>query len=175
MVIMDTGMGKNWQTREHERGFTYLWILLAVSILGASLGAAAESWATAQRREKERQLLFVGNEYRQAIGRYYEATPGPAKRFPPTLEALLKDPRHPGTMRHLRKLYLDPISGKDEWGLVEGVGGGIAGVYSLSEERPLKVANFSGDDRDFEGREKYAEWIFAYQPKQLPVVPPKKP
>jgi type II secretory pathway pseudopilin PulG len=163
-----------WQTGGRERGFTYLWILFAVAILGASLGAAAESWTTAQRREKERQLLFVGNQYQQAIGRYFEATPGPAKRFPPSLEALLKDPRFPGTQRYLRKLYPDPVTGSDEWGLVEAPGGGILGVYSLSEARPLKVAHFSGDAKDFEGREKYSEWVFVYRPKQLPVVLPKK-
>jgi type II secretory pathway pseudopilin PulG len=164
------------QTSRHERGFTYLWILFAVIILGASLGAAAESWVTAQRREKERQLLFVGNQYRQAIGRYYATTPGPAKRFPLTLEVLLKDPRHPGTLRHLRKLYPDPITGSNEWGLIEAPGGGIAGVYSLSETQPMKVAHFTGDDRNFENKEKYSEWMFLYQPRQLPAAAlPKQP
>lgn len=158
-----------------EGGFSYLWVLFAVAVFGAALGAAAELWSTAQIREKERQLLFVGNEYRQAIGSYYRQGGGQGKRFPPTLEALLKDPRFPGIQRHLRQLYPDPITGSAEWGLVEAPGGGIAGVYSLSEKQPLKTAHFLPADQDFEGKLKYSDWLFVYQPRGGPAALVKKP
>jgi hypothetical protein len=44
------------------------------------------------------------------------------------------------------------------------VGGGVVGVHSLSEAQPLKSANFSGADREFEGKLHYSEWVFYYQP-----------
>ena len=46
-------------------------------------------------------------------------------------------------VRHLRRLYRDPITGQDEWGLVEAPGGGVMGVYSRSEDEPIKSGNFS--------------------------------
>ena len=46
-------------------------------------------------------------------------------------------------VRHLRRLYKEPITGQDEWGLVEAPGGGVMGVYSRSEDEPIKTGNFS--------------------------------
>jgi type II secretory pathway pseudopilin PulG len=152
-----------------QEGFTYLWVLFMVAALGTALGAAAELWSTEQQREKERELLFVGDQFRQAIKGYYLQTAGAAKGYPPTLDALLKDPRVPGVRRYLRQVYLDPITGSAEWGLVKVPGGGIAGVYSLSEKKPLKTANFPLADQDFEGKTKYSDWVFVYQPKARPI------
>jgi hypothetical protein len=40
----------------------------------------------------------------------------------------------------------------------------------------MKVAHFTGDDRNFENKEKYSEWMFLYQPRQLPAAAlPKQP
>jgi hypothetical protein len=67
-------------------------------------------------------------------------------------------------VRYLRRLYPDPITGKDEWGLVKSADGGFAGVYSLSEAAPLKTAGFAVRDATFEGKTKYAEWQFVFAP-----------
>ena len=142
-------------------GFTYLGVLFAVFILGGGLALTGEVWHTAAARERDAQLLHAGNEYRKAIERYYLAGP---RRYPPSLQDLLKDPRHAGTVRHLRKLYADPAGASGEWGLVRAPDGGIAGVHSLSEDKPLKSGGFAGRDRDFEGKSRYSEWRFVYVP-----------
>lgn len=147
-------------------GFTYIGLLIVVVIMGVLLMSAGEVWHTAQRREKEKELLFIGNQFRQAIDGYYQNTPGQERPYPLNLEALLKDPRHPSTQRYLRKLYRDPVSGSEQWGLVRGPDGEIYGVYSLSEEEPIKKGNFSLADRNFEGKTKYAEWVFMHVPGQ---------
>ena len=67
---------------------------------------------------------------------------GRARRAPLRLEELLQDPRHPGIQRYLRKIYLDPMTGSAEWGLITGPGGEIYGVHSLSEDEPLKKSQF---------------------------------
>ena len=154
--------------QKDENGFTYLGLLFAVALMGVALAATGEVWHTAQTREKERELLFVGNQFRQAIGLYYTA--GPAKQYPRRLEDLLKDPRQPATCRYLRKIYNDPITGKAEWGLVRAPDGGIVGVHSLSEARPLKVANFSAADQELAGKSQYAQWIFAFKPQAAPAA-----
>jgi type II secretory pathway pseudopilin PulG len=156
-----------------EKGFTYLAVLFVVAILAGGLGLVGEMWDTSARREKEAELLFVGHQYRVAIQRYYLS--GPQRQYPPTLEALLKDPRRPGTERYLRKIYPDPITG-DAMVPILGPQGGIAGVRSASEAKPLKIAGFRVRDAAFEGRQKYSEWQFLPSPAPAAAKPaPAKP
>jgi len=150
-----------------SRGFTYLTVLFIVAILMGGLALVGEVWDTWAKREKEADLLFVGNQYRKAIQRYVLA--GKAQ-YPRTLDDLLKDPRQPSTQRYLRRLYPDPITGKAEWGFVKGPDGGIGGVYSLSEDKPLKVAGFKLRDASLEGAQKYSDWKFAYTPAAQPAA-----
>jgi type II secretory pathway pseudopilin PulG len=158
-----------------EQGFTYLWVLALVAMIGAGYVVVAEVYATAQKRDREQALLFIGHEFRTALERYYGAQiVGGVHEYPARLEQLLRDDRFPDIRRHLRRLYVDPMTGKDEWGVVR-VGGRIVGVHSLSEVRPLKQKNFEPDDSLFEGRERYSEWVFAYPPAPptVPASPPK--
>jgi hypothetical protein len=131
----------------------------------------------ASQREKEKELLFVGKEFRNAIASYAKATPGPVPRYPVKLEDMLNDNRYPGVKRHLRRIYRDPMTGKTEWGLIPAPGGGIQGVYSLSTDKPLKVSGFDYDDRMLVGAATYADWRFSYDPSPpaapaAPAAPP---
>lgn len=153
-------------------GFTYLTVLFIVAILMTGLALVGEVWETAAKREKETELLFVGNQYRRAIALFYEKTPGGVKRYPRALEELLKDPRQPGTERYLRQLYPDPLGSK-EWGIVKAPDGGVAGVFSLSEEKPLKTGNFKVRDAGFEAAQRYADWKFIYSPAAAAQTAPK--
>jgi type II secretory pathway pseudopilin PulG len=161
---------------KRSRGYTYLTVLFAVAILASGLAVIGEVWQTAATREREAELLFVGHQYRKAIERYYIAGP---RQYPRSLADLVKDPRQPGTVRHLRRLYSDPISGKD-WRLIKAHDGGIAGVASPSDDRPLKVSGFRVRDAEFEGKSKYSEWQFVYAPgantdaATLPLKPPAR-
>ena len=92
-------------SRRHA-GFTYIGLLILVAAMGLALTVVAQLWHTAQTRDKEEELLFVGNEIRRAIGLYITST----GRYPHNLEDLLKDPGFPGVRRSLRKLYRDPIT-----------------------------------------------------------------
>lgn len=152
-------------TTRSERGFTYVGLLIAVAVLGASLAVTGELWRTAARREREAQLLFAGTEFRNAIASYYRFSPAGTPRYPHRLEDLLEDRRGALPRHHLRRLYVDPMSRKPDWGLVTAPGGGIAGVYSGSEERPLKSAGFAAADAAFEGAEHYADWKFVFAPR----------
>jgi type II secretory pathway pseudopilin PulG len=154
-----------------QRGFSYLLLLFTVAILTAGLAGTGIVWHTAQQREREVELLFIGNQIRAAIGSYYAMTPGNLRRYPASMEELLKDPRFPMTVRHLRKPYRDPVTGTGDWGLVIAPGGGFMGVFSNSEAAPLKRAGFDAPNRAFEERTvqladkmNYKEWQFVYLP-----------
>ena len=151
-----------------ERGFTYLTVLFLVAFMGLGLALAGEVWQTSVAREREVELLYAGNQYRRAIERYYLSG---LNQYPRSFEDLLKDPRKPNTERYLRRLYSDPLTAKGDWGIVKGPDGGIMGVYSLSEDKPIKVAGFPLVNREFEGAAKYSDWKFVYSPQtqQVPV------
>lgn len=152
-------------------GFTYIGLLIFIALMGIALAGTGVVWHTQVRREKERELLFVGDQFRRAIGQYYERSPGGGKRFPQSLDDLLLDKRYVATQRYLRRVYLDPITGKAEWGFVKGPEDRIVGVYSLSEDAPLKRAGFPANYEDFEGKEHYRDWRFIYAPPAPPVQP----
>lgn len=143
-----------------ESGFTYFVLLAVVAAMGFVLATAGEVWHMALKREKEQELLFVGDQFRRAFNLYNRHTPGNARRYPLSLEELLKDPRYPGVQRYLRKIYADPISGSTHWGLIKGPNGEIFGVHSLSEDEPVKKSGFSVADARFEGSTKYSDWVF---------------
>jgi type II secretory pathway pseudopilin PulG len=152
-------------------GFTYIGLLIVVALLTLGLAAIGQVWSTAAKRERERELLFVGDQFRRAIGSYFETSPGAAKQYPSKLEDLLEDQRFPMVKRHLRKIYLDPMTGSREWGLVTQ-GDRITGVYSRSEDRPLKTGNFDSADRAFADSNAYLDWHFVYTPAAAPSPTP---
>jgi hypothetical protein len=119
---------------------------------------------TAQQRERERALLWVGEQYRQAIASYHAASPSRVPTYPTRLQDLLQDPRYAQPRRHLRRLYADPITGNSEWALLKapGAGAGIVGVASLSSAAPLKRHGFAPAQAGFEAAESYAEWRFVF-------------
>ena len=150
-----------------QRGFTYLAVLFAVAIIGAVLASTSVVWHAQAQREKEQELLYIGKAYRQAIARYYEGTPGTAKQFPKKLEDLLEDNRQTRLTRYLRKLYRDPMTNSQEWGLVTAPDTSIVGVYSRSTRAPIKQAKFAEEDREFVGAASYQDWKFIFtQPAQ---------
>jgi len=161
-------MGVTMQTGKHiqliQQGYTFIGLLLILTLTGFTLAQAGNLWSQARQREKELELLKIGDKFRQAIGNYYNATPGEVKQYPPSLEALLKDNRYPQPRRYLRKIYVDPMTNMAEWGTVEGPGGGIMGVMSMSDKQPFKTKQFPLIYKSFENKKFYAEWMFVYSP-----------
>lgn len=145
-----------------QTGFTLLGLLFLIAGLGVGLAALGTLWHTAVQREKERELLFVGDQYRRAIESFWTIPlpVGEPRRLPRSLEELLLDPRFPDTVRHLRRPYPDPMSGKPEWGLIRGAAGGIAGIHSLSDAKPFKTGNFPTAYASFSGQPHYRGWAF---------------
>jgi len=151
-------------------GFTYLAALFAIIVIGIASSVVGKVWSTEATREKEAELVFRAQEIRKAVGRYYHESPG-AKRYPASLEDLIKDARYLATKRHLRKLYTDPFTGKPDWETIKAPDNGIMGVKSRSEREPIKKKNFPDELVAFEGKSKYTEWEFIYVPTP-PVKPP---
>lgn len=144
-----------------QRGFTYVGLIVLVAIIGLVGAATVKLDSLLRRAEAEQELLETGAEFTRALRSYAAATPRGQPTQPPSLKELLRDPRFPEPRRHLRKLYIDPITGKPEWGILYLADKtGVIGVYSLSDSAPLKVANFDYRFQNFEHRERISEWAF---------------
>ena len=144
-----------------QRGFTYLGLIILVAILGLVGAAGLKMGSLLQRQAAEQELLDIGAQFSDALRSYAAATPPGQPQQPPTLSALLRDPRVPQLRRHLRKLYVDPITGRAEWGLLYQPGSnGIIGVHSLSPAAALKVGNFEARFVGFDGKARLSEWHF---------------
>ena len=155
----------------NSSGFSYVALLVAIVIIGISLGAAGKYWQNVMLREKEAEMFFRGDQYRQAIEHYYTAVPG-RPQYPQSIDDLLTDNRTPSGKRHLRQKYKDPITGEDFGEIREPRTKAIVGVYSTSEKEPLKKDNFPAAYQDLAGKSKYKEWLFVARakPGQAPLV-----
>ncbi|MBU1363610.1 MAG: type II secretion system GspH family protein [Gammaproteobacteria bacterium] len=144
-----------------QGGFTFLGLMFAVAIAGIALAGTGALWQLESRREKEKELLFIGEEYRHAIGSYYEKSPGAVKQFPEKLADLLHDRRFPNPTHHLRRLYRDPMTVDGEWELIRQQGR-IIGVASRSSDKPIKIAGFTAEQEGFDSAASYADWYFIH-------------
>lgn len=168
-----------------QRGAALLVLLVLVTVLGLSAGLAGQSWRSTMQQAREAELLWRGQQYQQAIASYYAVKHGPHQMYPSKLEHLVRDPRFPGVVRHLRKLYPDPMTGED-WELVRDPAERIIGVRSSSELAPFKQDGFPENLEKLQGKGSYREWEFVFappaaqkaatntaQPKSQPTQPAK--
>jgi type II secretory pathway pseudopilin PulG len=137
--------------------------------MGAGLAAVGTFWSTTAQREREEELLFVGEQFREAIRSYHDNPTGGPKVFPKTLADLVEDNRGVKPARHLRKLFADPMTGSREWGLVRA-GDRITGVHSLHTGVPMRRANFTALQEPFASAQSYRDWRFTYVAAAVPAA-----
>jgi type II secretory pathway pseudopilin PulG len=146
-----------------QSGFTYLYVLMLIALIGMGLATAGTLWRTDAQRAREAELLFIGDQYRQAIRSYYELDPA-QPRLPQSIDELLEDNRRPDTVRHLRRAWRDPLSGGELALIVAPDSHDIVGVHSPAQGRPFKQAGFAPADETLAGAARYAEWRFVFVP-----------
>lgn len=146
--------------KRHETGFSYLLVMIALTLMGLATTMAARQWKTMVQRELEADLLSKGMEIQSALALYSaNAKAGrvvPGEAHPQTLAELTRPPKP-----FLRKVYLDPVGG-GEWELLRSPTGGIMGVRSKSRHKPVKQGNFPLAVRHFEGKPTLYDWVFQY-------------
>ena len=147
--------------------------LAAVNILlliaGLSLLLVASNARQDRQREREAELLFIGAQFTRALESYSKPIDAAGVQFPSELKDLLLDTRGGVERRHLRRIYDDPMTGKDNRGLVRDARGIIA-VHSMSQSRPIRQAGFPTQQDFFRDAQGYHQWIFAVAPSPQPPV-----
>ncbi|HEV8523684.1 MAG TPA: type II secretion system protein [Terriglobales bacterium] len=108
-----------------QSGLTLIELITAITILFILTGAAVPIARVRIRRDKERELRRALWEMRDAIDRYKDAADRNAfqikvgsEGYPPDLETLVDGVDVQGKkLRFLRRIPVDPMTGKPEWGL----------------------------------------------------------
>jgi type II secretory pathway pseudopilin PulG len=163
-----------------EGGFTLAVVIMVVAVMSIMMAAAVQIVSFEMRREREAELIFRGQQYVEGI-RLFRQKYG---RYPMRMKELWEaDPRV------LRKKWLDPMTGSEEWGLIylgqEGqeVGGGTGrgGPRATPTRTPVFESRGLGGEGErvgpiigvhslatgnsikvYEGRTSYQEWRFVY-------------
>ena len=107
------------------RGFTLIELIVATAILVILTSLAIPMARVAIQREREHELRRDLWEMRDAIDRYKDAADRGAFQvkvdsggYPPDLDTLVKGVDSNGKkLRFLRRVPVDPMTGKDEWGM----------------------------------------------------------
>lgn len=146
--------------RKTRAGFTLLELILTIAVLTIFTAGAIPIARNAIKREREIELRRALREIRTAIDRYKRAadagliSPFEIKQdsdgYPPNLDVLVEGVPLAGSpdrkLRFLRRIPVDPMTGRAEWGLrstrddpdARSWGGqNVFDVYSLSEATAL--------------------------------------
>jgi general secretion pathway protein G len=111
--------------RGSEAGLTLVELIVTVAILGILASAAVPIARFKVQRDKERELRYDLWQMRDAIDRYKDAadkggfmTKVDSNNYPPDLDELVKGVDIQGKkVKFLRKIPVDPMTGKAEWGM----------------------------------------------------------
>jgi general secretion pathway protein G len=113
------------QRRRGEAGLTLVELIVTVAILAILASAAIPLTRFQVKREKERELRYDLWQMRDAIDHYKDAaerqafmTKVDSYNYPPDLQTLVDGVDVQGKkIRFLRRIPVDPMTGKDDWGL----------------------------------------------------------
>jgi len=146
-----------------EAGTALIGLMIGVAATASGQMLAMQVHATTMQREREADLLFAGEEIVRAIRAYHLAGPPTARLLPASLDDLIADRRSGPTRTHLRRLYVDPFTGRPDWELIR-LGDRIIGVHSRARVEPMKRTGFPAGLANFERAKTVADWRFIYVP-----------
>jgi len=117
------------RSRRNQRGLTMVELIVAFTIMLVLTSMAVPLARSKVRSQRERDLKYALREMHAAIDKYKDYADlgylGPQKQgtnnWPETLDVLVEGVKLPGPdgkiMRFLRRVPIDPFTGKAEWGL----------------------------------------------------------
>jgi type II secretory pathway pseudopilin PulG len=95
------------RAKPSEEGFILVAVMLLIALILIGLMVAVPRVAADIQRDREVETYHRGLQYRRAVQLYFKKF----QRYPPSADALIKT----NNIRFLRKKYIDPITGKDDW------------------------------------------------------------
>lgn len=110
--------------RRRESGFALLMVFLMAACVAIMLYIEMPRVAFEAERQKELLLIDRGNQFKRAIQVFVnDKTNNPTHNYPASIDQLENFNNH----RYLRRKYVDPMTGKDEWRLIHT--SGVPGMF----------------------------------------------
>ncbi|TEU05555.1 MAG: type II secretion system protein [Candidatus Aminicenantes bacterium] len=165
-----------------KEGYVLIILLIAIFVMSIGLLVAIPVWETQIQREKEKELIFRGKQYVEAIRLFQTKHPG---SFPKSFDELVEE-------KCIRKLFPDPMTKDGEWNIILPYSGSssrrrgattqtnkilvvpqsalssvqnpqIIGVVSSSTKSSFKI---------YLEQETYDQWLFFYgqDPQSMPEI-----
>ena len=102
-----------FRAKKCERGYALLLVAFAATLMLIAATMAAPNILTENKREKEKEMIWRGNQYVRGIKLYYRKM----GKFPTSLDDLTKPQL--GNIRFMRQAYKDPMNQEDgSWRLI---------------------------------------------------------
>jgi type II secretory pathway pseudopilin PulG len=115
-----------------QSGYALIVILLLLAMVLISLSVAIPPVLTQAKREKEEELIFRGQQYQRAIGRFFKKF----GRYPTKTEELLRT----NDRSFLRRPFRDPMMPDGQWRIIRmGPAGQLIGSKTV-KQTPAKPA-----------------------------------
>lgn len=109
--------GTRPQGASAETGYVLLIVMMLATLLLISLAAAVPSIYVEGQREKEKELIFRGEQYARAIMLFHQKF----KRYPTSVKELL----HTNNLSFLRQRFRDPMTKSGKWRFIHATANGV--------------------------------------------------
>ena len=106
-VLQGSPDGDDAGAMGEPEGFTFIGLMVVIALINISLAVAVTSWVTIDKRAKETELIWRGQQYVRAL-RCHQAKTG---ALPDDLDELLESDC-------IRAVYPDPMSPDGEWRII---------------------------------------------------------
>lgn len=94
-----------------EEGYILLAVIFLMAIMALWLAVAVPKMSRSIQRDRDLETMHRGKQYIRAVQLYYRKFGA----YPPSMDALVKT----NDIRFLRKKYIDPTTGKDDWAPIQ--------------------------------------------------------
>lgn len=167
----------------NQNGFTYIFVLTVVMIMGIMLGMVGQSWKTIKQREMEEELIFRGDQVAELVylRNICMGLQPPLNLWTinsvngTILDDLVIGKEEGCPTKKIRKKYrlrpsaiIDPLTNKP-WKIESPVGDvtRFAGVRSESTDEPFRKS-FKGkyDSQLLDDKKQYSDWLFTWELKK---------
>ena len=145
--------------RYKSSGFAMMIVITGLLVTSIFLMVTIPPARVERQQLREAELMFAGQAIQSAIESYAKPSGNAAIELPRNFDDLLFDTRGQVPRRHLRRVYIDPMSRSTDWGLILQ-DDRLLGVYSKSMAAPLKKVGFTTDHLSFTGAATYSQWRF---------------
>ena len=143
LPVTEAAMPPACSRQRDESGFAMLLVFVLASCVAIMLYLEIPRVAFEAERQHELLLIDRGNQFKRAIQVFVtDKANNPTGRYPASLDELETFNGH----RYLRRKYVDPMTGKDEWRLVHIQGGVLTDSVTTQQKKPTVASTGTGSN-----------------------------